>query len=700
MMTKSQIRIRKIELPRQRSIRLRLLSPLLLGLALAATAFAQGTDTRITTLLPTSSECKLQDDGNNWQTVADKSTLFVSNKFGGNKTSACYLEFSIASIPADAKITDAVLRLVQTSKQPNPRPLVINVASIPRGDWTKHLADYEDENKDYSLGIIRSPDTPNGSDTLTQSSGTLLRPEANKQYIGLLLSPLESQSARKYFPSTGDTSYTAGNQPRLILKYTVSRAAPRRSPDSQSDGWAAMRSPLPFMPQPNTPPQDNYRPMQVFDGTKISSYNAATYDGLNYVVRTYPNRQTNTTDWHLDAQDSFGNVVWSKRLPSALSEKARVVVNDAGRFTIVSQNRFIVYQLSAATRREPPSSHVTDKTISGVKTPAALLPGADGGLYVIDDTDLYALNPDLQMIWRTGVGTSASARMTLGPDGHYLYAAVLLPDGQNKKPGLLTINAQNGKAPGLHAFPSGTKTFHNPVVIKYPGSDAEYIYIAANSQNSGVLRTMRNQPNLKSPDRVASISDVKTESGLFSQPAPDAKASGDFHSKKLYVVWRENQSSPARLVSIKAVTGEIENGQTAPQITVAETSDLWSGGNLAMDTKGNIFFWENGIFYGYGNDNQLFARKLPGLPSSVELLFGSDGTLYLQDSRIGSLSALIPSYQLPNAQSANISSPTNLRVEGTVDKDTRLSAGGSVTLSTEFKVKQGSTLSVRTNVPQ
>ncbi len=700
-MTKSQIRTRKIECPRQASIGLRLLSALLLGLVLAATGFAQGADTRITTLLPTSTECKSQDDSKNWQTVADKSTLVVSDKFGGDNKSACYLEFSIASIPANAKITEAVLRLVQAPKQPNPSTLVINVASIPKGDWTKNLADYEDRNKEYRLGIIRSAKAgPNIIDIVTRSSGTLVRPEAFNQYIVLLLSPQQSGSGRKYFPSIDATDYKAGNQPRLILKYTVSRAAPRRSPDSQSDGWAAMRSPLPFMPQPNTPPQDDYRAMQVFDGTKISSYKAATYDGLNYVVRTYPNRQTNTTEWRLDAHDPFGNVVWSKLLPSALGEKARVVVNDAGRLTIVSQNRFIIYQLYAVNRREPPLSHVTDKTVSGVKAPAALLPGADGSLYVIDDTDLYALNPNLQMLWRIGVGTSASARITLGPDGQYLYATVFLPDGNNKMPGLLAINAQSGTAPRLLTLPSETKTFHNPVVIKASDGKADYVYIAANSQNSGALRTVRNQPTVASGDPIASISHVKNETGLFSQPAPDGMAGGDLLSKRLYVVWKENQSSPARLVSINALMGTIENSQTAPQITVAETSELWSGGNLVMDTKGNVFFWENGIFYGYGGATQLFARKLDGLPSSVELLFGSDGTLYLQDSKIGSLSALIPSYQLPNAQSGDISSPTHLRVEGAVDKDTRLAAGGNVTVGPEFKVKQGTTLTVKTNVPQ
>lgn len=695
-MTQSYSLIRKEE-PPPASVCLRLLSASLLGLALAGAAFAQRTETRITTLLPSSLACQEQDPSGTWKVVEQKSTLGVSDVFPGNKKSACYLEFSVASIPADGTITDAVLRLVQSGDQPNPSALVINVASIPRGDWTKSLADYEDNKKDFHLGRIRSSKTGKDAvDTWSGGSGSLLRSEADKKYIALLLSPAQSRSGRNYYPATGDTTNNASNQPRLILTYTVPRSSTLGSQDSQSDGWVAMRSPRPFMPDPNVPAQDNYAVRQAVDGTKISSYNAAMYGGLTYVVRTYANTQNNTSDWRLDAQDPFGNVVWTRPLPAALGQKARVIVNGSGRLTIVSQTRFIVYQLNTAG---PPQQLKDIPAVSGTKSPAALLSAPDGSLYVIDETDLYALNPDLQMLWRTGIGTSAKARMTLSPDGQFVYATGIWPgDGGTKTTGMLAINAQTGKTPTKFLFPPETTTFHNPVVIKHPGG-ADYIYLAANSQDSGVLRTVKNVPSGVSGDRVAEISPVKEEKGLFSQPAPDATAppqSGDLKSKKLYVVWKQAQSSPARLVSINGQSGAIEHRDTAPQLNVVDASALWSGGNLAMDTKGSVFFWENGTLYGYAaGASQLFARNIAGLPSNLELLFGSDGTLYAQDSNNGALSALIPSYQLPTP-SDSISSPTHLRVDGNVNKDTTLSASGSVFLGNGFTVKQGATLTIKT----
>jgi hypothetical protein len=124
-----------------------------------------------------------------------------------------------------------------------------------------------------------------------------------------------------------------------------------------------------------------------------------------------------------------------------------------------------------------------------------------------------------------------------------------------------------------------------------------------------------------------------------------------------------------------------------------------------MDQNNNVFFWENGTLYGCGADIKPLAcpvnKGLPKdkqLPTELELLFGTDGTLYAQDSSNGALSALIPTYTFPMTQ-GNISSPTHLRVGGKADRATTLSAHGSVLLRKGFTVKKGASLTIKTNQP-
>ena len=706
MITKSHDLIRKGAAHLQVLVSLLLPSSLLLGLAPATTAFAQdGTETRITTLLPGSIECKEQQKSA-WNTVTDKSILGVSAKFGDVNKRICYLEFSLESIPGQAKITSATLRLVQMAAQPNGNNLVINVASIPKADWTtedwaKKLADYEDDKKGFRLGIIRSSKTGNDAvDAWTYPaagiSGSLLRSEANKKYIALLLSPAPSQTGRNYYPATGD----ATNQPRLILKYTVPQSSISRSPDSQADGRVAMRSPRAFI---STPVPTSYAAMKVVD-ENISSYTAATYGGLVHVIRKYPDGR------HLDAQEPLGYLVWSKKLPSTEEEKARLVVNDSGRLTIVIKDRFIVYQLNAVDPRQAPLDPPKDASVRGVTAPHSLWAAPDGTLYVIDDTDIYALNPDFQMLWRTGIGTSEKARMTLSPDGQFVYAAGLLPDGENKKAKLLAINAQTGTStelPNEFAFPEASKVLENPVVVRHPDGGADYIYVAANSKSNGVLKTIKNVPTGEIGDRIADLKQVKQETGFFSQPAPDSAvppAKGDLSAKKLYVVWqdKEKQPSPIRLVSINCEYGAIENRDTQAITDLASVADgswLWNGGNPVMDHDGNVVFWENQRLFGYGpGNNQRFAAKIPSLPKELELSFGTDGTLYATD-KAGALWAIFPQSKLDASSPGLISSPTHLGVDGNVAKEIILRAHGSLIVGPGFSVTQGAKLTMSTGVP-
>ncbi len=84
-----------------------------------------------------------------------------------------------------------------------------------------------------------------------------------------------------------------------------------------------------------------------------------------------------------------------------------------------------------------------------------------------------------------------------------------------------------------------------------------------------------------------------------------------------------------------------------------------------------------------------------GIPTNAQLYFGTDGTLYA-NAPGDVLRAIVPQYTLSANSAAKITSPTHLRVDGEVVKDTELKAGGSVLLGTGFKVKQGATLKITT----
>jgi hypothetical protein len=336
-----------------------------------------------------------------------------------------------------------------------------------------------------------------------------------------------------------------------------------------------------------------------------------------------------------------------------------------------------------------------------------LLPGRDGSLYVIDDTDVYALNPDLQMLWRMGIGTSADARITLSPDGQFVYATGRLPRGQATMPALLAINAQTGISSAEVAFPAAIKVFHHPVVVKHPDG-ADFIYVTANSQNDGVFKTLKNVLEGELGRRMAKLDEVRTEAGLFSQPVTSSTVpKSDLKAKRLYVVRGTvgKDTTNARLVAVNAQSGAIEN-RDAPLIkdpsgndaSFVEPSWLWNGGNLVTDSLGNVLFWENGRLFAFGpNGKQLSAVNL-SLPDKARLFFGPDGTLYAADT--GAVQALVPHYGVKTAGAINVSSPTHLWVDGAVDKDAFLSAGGSVFLGTGFTVKPGAQLRILTNVPQ
>ena len=77
-----------------------------------------------------------------------------------------------------------------------------------------------------------------------------------------------------------------------------------------------------------------------------------------------------------------------------------------------------------------------------------------------------------------------------------------------------------------------------------------------------------------------------------------------------------------------------------------------------------------------------------------------DVSLYANNED-NALFAILPKYTLgAKTKNTTIYSPTHLRVDGIVEKNTTLSAGGNVLLGNGFKVKQGFTLKISIGVHQ
>ena len=183
------------------------------------------------------------------------------------------------------------------------------------------------------------------------------------------------------------------------------------------------------------------------------------------------------------------------------------------------------------------------------------------------------------------------------------------------------------------------------------------------------------------------------------QRSPGSRADLNL-SKQLYAV--SVASNNGTLKAINWLTGSTTDA--TPQLNAASLY-LLNGGNLAMDQTGNRFVWNgvsNGGLYAFGNAfSGLLKSSAAGvIPVRTQLYFGGDGTMYANDVDGRTLWAVVPQYTLGADSGVDMASPTNMRADGTVTRDTKLAAGGGVILGPDFKVRKGATLAIRTGVPR
>jgi hypothetical protein len=484
-------------------------------------------------------------------------------------------------------------------------------------------------------------------------------------------------------------------RPRLTIEYSSGEAT-----EHQSSGFQAVYSPRAFLPK-NSIHRFSIAPY-AFPTTW--SYVPAFYINRSYVITDSIGQKT------LLELDELGTPLRSLILSSSGNKKnlgQHLTVSRTGRLYIVGDDRILVYRINTYSDSTP-FSLLHDLPVNSLNPSISPVSGPDGSLYIANGFEISGLNPDLQELWKITLKDKSTSRLTVGPEGKYLYLAA-------KNEGLVMINVQTGDyttdtLSNQYSIRNSDKlVLHAPIVIRHPdGTDK--IYIAANSVNSGVLdcfdnlNTKPGKYNYKT--KMEPLKRCWKLSGLWSQPTPDRLPTRKTPDSKL-----ANENKKIYAVRVDKNKGTLEAIDWLDSITadagtafdVGDGSYLLNGGNLVIDSVNNCFVW-NGSgdsigLYIFGTGQPIrFIDIAHTIPQKARLLFGNDGTLYALgvDDRI--LRTIIPSYTLCADTGAELSSPTHLRITGSVGKMMILKAGGNIVLDTGFSVKKGAEVHCRTGL--
>jgi hypothetical protein len=430
--------------------------------------------------------------------------------------------------------------------------------------------------EEHQLGVGRlprlvSPLLPEDSTALELRSDSVIIGSSyfNVPQVCLVLLPQGNASRRIYYGLPKDTSADKidhpNRLPRLIITYRAPIPADRAFSEpsvlalTQSDGRQAdsslMASTLPLGNLGGYLVEPDFELRQVTTGSLTRT--PAIYRSGLYVVR----KEGATT--YLQQFSSIDGTSAGKQIALPGDVEVRpgslMVVDRFGRLRIITNDAILETTVDPAHGTFTPIRKI-DFAFSQV--PRIVIPGQDGTLYIVQNS-IYALNPDVGQIdakgkfipsklWDLATANPDSARITLNPDGTFLYALGQFKDGKSR---FRAINAQTGQAVPLNggivntsgktvtwvsgmdferisrdqtipigdksschvvtvnpsstrltcrenfpnesgvqwaAFPDNLTKFRNPVVAKTPKGD--FVYITGASGSYATLWGVRNEP--------------------------------------------------------------------------------------------------------------------------------------------------------------------------------------------------------------
>lgn len=673
---------------------------LLTALLLASTglAFAQEI---VVTLLPRETGVWQFDRNNAATKTADTSLKITDVDARDNRgiqlsKTISWLDFPATALPPSNEITITKAQLVLARVYGGglaTRPMAINVVPVDANDPKTFPA------PDVGVaGTIQSDPDTRAANTYLANAASLKPPALAGKLIGparrliLLLEPTASASQRIFY---GLDPAAPGLQARLIVTYTYKTPPPASACTSepaaqaaiQSDGRLADTSSCAFIAPPDNPTRQKYTRLDVAD---TLTKTPAVYRDFFYVIRKRGN------EYFLDALKPLGEPApgWqSLKVDATILPGTPMIVDRYGRLRIVTQNEIFTCHLSTPTPK-------LEKTpFAFGSPPAAVVPGADGSLYVVAGT-IFALNPDLRKLWQLSIDASASTAITLGPDGRFVYALAKL----QSKSKFVAINAQTGQDVEVAGFPDYLTELRNPVTV-HQASGADFISVAGKSSDKAVLWIVRNVPKTQTPESLAVLTkrweyaDASTGIGqpILCSVKPNPQNLSTF--RLCFVVASAGKAELAS-IPLDADSGtKLRTETPAPALTVP-------GGNPVADASGNVIFWASNTLYGFaGQGGQSFAVKPePALPPDPQLIFGPGGTLYAVTDQRNSMmiNVLVPSFTLNATSPPGVYSPTQLEATGVAaaGKKWTLESFGNMILGNGFQVQTGAELTVRVGVPE
>lgn len=642
----------------------------------------------------------------------------IDSRGGEVKSQSSWLYFRADALPSLDKIDIQSVQLIlvrndKGSVQSIDRAMLMRIASVPASSSKREPASWTYTGSTTDLVNFRSV---NQNAVAWRPKANLIRNDGNQRYIGLLLMPSNSSASRRvYYGLRTDANKNANEveavlQPRLVVSYTW-RNTPRFNCTSQpslaaslqTDGAIGHISGCAFVPATNAPAEYVTRNLV----TRNLASAPSVYGDLTLTLEKMNGKAM------LEAWDSLNSMKWAvdvdadtEVLPGSL-----LTVNQFGLVRILTGSAIYTFQLKDDQSRPDPV--VKRKSIFG-EVPGSAFSGPDGTLYVASK-GIFAINPDAAPVdasgnpyklWWLAADSSATVRLTLSPDGNFLYFLGRI--GENSR--FLAINAHTGHSVELGAampFPRNVTTFYSPSVAKHR-SGADYIFVSGNTGTQGILWAIKNTagvdthlPDEDEPlptyDKAASITTVWSKQihcarlPCIGQPAlsnPSGTAS-DLPSKSISFVVTGDGRSRLRSLSTLAGTQDRDIDIRATNITPS--------GTPVFDTSGNMLFWADDSLYRFTGHTLSLTQSLPSLGSPA-LLFGPRGALYAVSGQ--SVTSIIPSYSL--GSDTTITSPIGMRVTGEAasDKQWTLRAGDTIILDQGFTVKSGATITINSQHAQ